>query len=211
MRRQNPPQAQLNRAGEVERYMRPLMLIAVYATAAILYFVVIAILFLVLAYSRILDASPIVVTVFTMLAVVPASMIAFAWFLRPRDPISRLVSGAVEDLRKPIELSADPRTFRTQLMDGDTLCVKLAFHYPISDHTETVSERLYSYVQSTLAMDFATRRTPPDAEEIERIIDHPMESLAAERGIEILYAEVRGTSTQSGEDEPTYFKTGTGN
>lgn len=211
MRHQNPPQAQLNRANEIERYTKPLMLIGIYATAAILYFALIAVLFLVLAYSRILEVSPTAVTVFTMVAVVPASMIAFAPFLRPRDPVSRLVSSAVDDLRKPIELSADSRTFRTQLMDGDTLCVNLAFHYPVSDHTEAVRERLHSYVRSTLTLDFATRRTPPNAEEIKRILDHPMESLAAERGIEILYAEVRGTSIQNSEGEPTYFETTTGN
>lgn len=211
MRRQNPPEIQLNRASEIERYQKPLILVGIYVSIAVLYCLLIVILFIILTYTQAFSVSTAVITVFTMVAVVPATLIAFAWFLRPRDPVSMLLAGAAADLRSPITLPADSCVFKTRLMGGEALCVNLAFYYPAESHSGALQERLYSSVRTALAQNFSTRRTPPDAEEIERAIDHPMESLAAEYGIAIFYAEVREVLGRNDEGEQVWFKTGTSN
>lgn len=206
MRRKNPPQTYLDRASEIEKYAKPLTLVALYTTAAFLYCVLIAILFIVLATSRLMDVSPAVITAFTIVAIVPACLIAFAWFLRPRDPISSYITGLAADLRHPIELPAEPCTFKTWLVNGETLCVDLVFYYPSQKHSEAVRERLYTCVHSALTQDFSTRQTLPVAEEVERAIDSSIEAVASECEISVLYVEVGEVHRQSVAEDPAYLK-----
>jgi hypothetical protein len=212
MRRQNPPQAYLDRAQNIEKYLSPLTLAAVYGMGGILYAVFISLIFGLLVYASVLDPSPGVVTIFSAIAFIPAIFAFLAWFLRPNDPLSSHIMSLAEAWRRPLNLPADECTFKTRFMDGEVLYVELSFYYPSIQQTAPVKERLYTYVHSALASHCAMRAGVPTHQEIENVLDRPLDVMATESGIPVLYLEIR--EVYSSHEKPVaddYLGTGTWN
>jgi hypothetical protein len=209
MRRQNPPQAYLDKAHDIEKYLSPLTLAVVYGTGGILYVVFIALIFGLLVYASVLDPSPAVVTIFSAIAFIPAIFAFLAWFLRPNDPLSPYIKDLAEAWRRPLSIPPDQCTFKARLMDGEVLCVELSFYYPSTQQTALVKERLYTYVHSALASHCSMRADVPTHQELENVLDRPLEVLATESGIPILYLEIR--DAYSSHEQTDYLSTGTWN
>jgi hypothetical protein len=193
MRRQNPPQASLDKAQNVERYFSPTVIASAYAACSVLYFVFIALLFAALVHDFILNPSLLAITIFALLAVVPAALIFLIYFRRPNDPFSKYIKRVANVLRTPVRVSPDQCVFKVLLMDGAVSCVHLTFYYPSSDQTPEVKEKLYTYVHACLDKDSSMRATAPSKKEIETAANAALELLAEEQDIPVLYVEVEDT------------------
>jgi hypothetical protein len=211
MRRQNPPQAHLDKAQEIEKYLSPSMTAAIYGICGISYAVLVSLIFAAFVYESILRPTPAVVTIFAVIAFIPAIFIFLAWFLRPNDPVSSYITGLVDLWRRPIGVTPDPCTFKITLMDGESLQIKLSFYYPSKDQTSRVKERIYTSIHGALTKDFYLGAKLPTGQEIESALDASLEMLAAECGIPVLYLEIENvdTSHQSSAAEAEYLRTGT--
>ena len=191
MRRQNPPQASLDQALYLEKYLRPAALAAIYALCAMLCFGFIAVLFAVLVHDYILNPTWGSITFFSLAGSVPVVLGFLAYSRRPDDPLSRSIRGLAESRRCPISVAADPRTFKVLLMNGDSVCINFSFYYPENYHMPEVGERLIMYVHSALEQDCSMRERLPNEREIEDAIDCALELLAAQFDIPVLYPEIR--------------------
>ena len=210
MRRQNPPQAYLDKASEIEKYSNPLTTAAIYATVGILYAVFISLIFGILLYKSVLNPTAPIVTIFAAIALIPAIFAFLTWFLRPDDPLTSHVRELAEVWRRPLNVTSEQCTFKVQRTDGGTLCVDLSFYYPVSQRTAAIKERLYTYVHSALTCNCTMRVEVPTAEEIERLLDRPLEMLATEFKIPVLYLEVRNVYSSHIQDFSDVSTLGTG-
>jgi len=212
MRRQNPPQAYLDKAQRIEKYLSPLTIAAIYATCGTLYAVFIALIFGILVYTSVLNPTAAVVTIFAAIAIIPATFAFLASFLRPNDPLSTYIQQLADVWRQPLNVPPDSCTFKVRRTDGEELCVELLFFYPSTKQTAAVRERLYTYVHGALANRYALYIGEPTCEEIESLLDRPLEMLATEFGIPVFYLEVRDIHiTREQDSAGDYLGTGTWN
>jgi hypothetical protein len=215
VRRQNPPQYYLDYAWEIEKYLNPLPLAAIYCLIAFSYCALVALLFAGLVYASVVNPTAIVITMFAAIALVPAIFLILAWFLRPDDPLSSHLSSLVEMWRNPITLLPEVSTFTIMLFDGEQIGMKIAFYYPSKNHTPAVKDRLYTCVHTALANSFSGRASAPTGPEIERAANAALETLALEYSIPVLYMEVEEILTEGSETQPSvhapleYLRTGT--
>ena len=211
MRRQNPPQACIERARNIEKYLSPASIAVIYGIGAVIYAVVITLIFALMVVSGFIVETKTAVMVFALIGVIPAVFIFLAVFLRPNEPVSRLIKSFADSYRRPLPLAPDDCTFKVHLMDGETLCVKLCFLYPAGDRSADMKERLYTVVHGALAQDFSTRVIVPTYKEIESALDQPLALLAEERDIPVFYPEIRDVFCARDESQAQvdYISTGT--
>ncbi|MGC2163522.1 MAG: hypothetical protein WA634_16555 [Silvibacterium sp.] len=211
MRRQNPPQSCIDYAQELDKYLSPLPLAAIYCLSGFAYCILISLIFAGLVYVSVLNPTPVVITIFAAVGFIPTTLLFFAWFLRPNDPISSHLTSLANMWRTPISAPADPCTFKIWLRSGESLCIQLTFYYPSSYQASFVKERLYTHVQATLANNFSARVIAPTPQEIERAIDPQLEVLASKCNIPVLYMEIQDVYTDSQDNAAPmeYLRTGT--
>jgi hypothetical protein len=211
VRRQNPPQACIERARDIEKYLSPTSIALIYGVGAVAYAVVITLVFALMVAAGIVAATEITVMVFALVGVIPAVFIFLAVFLRPNDPVSRFIKSFADSCRRPMPLAPEDCTFKVHLMDGETLCIKLSFFYPAKDRSADMKERLYTVVHGALAQDFSTRVIVPTYKEIEAALDKPLGFLAEERDIPVFYPEIRDVFCAREEvpAQVAYINTGT--
>jgi hypothetical protein len=191
VRRKNPPQEYLDKAEDLEKFLRPITIASIYALFAVLYAMVVAVVFTVLVHSLILSATPSATTFFVLVGSVPMAFAVLTLFIAPHDPLSSYIARLAKSWRRPLDVHPDELVFRELLMDGDALCFKIGVYYPWPNQTQDIKERLYTYVNGALAKDCAMRDVIPTNNEVEDVINGPLELLASEHGIPILYAEIR--------------------
>lgn len=191
MRRQNPPQASLDQALYLEKYLHPVAIAAIYALCAMLAFGFIALLFAVLVHDYLLNPTWLSISVFSLAGLVPLVLGFLANSHRPDDPLSLAIRGLAESRRCPISVTADPRAFKVLLMSGDSACINFSFYYPQKNHTPELGDRLIMYVRAALEQDCSMRSRLPNEQEIEDAIDCALELLSAQFDIPVLYAEIR--------------------
>lgn len=191
MKRQNPPEACIERAENIEKYLSPTSIGVIYGTAAIAYAIAISLVFGAIVATGIVAATTTTVLVFALIGMIPAVFIVLAAFLRPNDPVSRYIQEAANSCRRPMPVAADDSTFKLRLMDGEQLCVKLSFIYPPHYRSAGLKEQLYTVVHGALCQDFSQRTITPTAKEIEETLHKPLSLLAEEFDIPVLYSEIR--------------------
>lgn len=196
MRRQNPPHSYLVRAQEIETYLRPVTIAAVYGTCGISYAAFISLLFLLLVYGSFLNPTPITVMIFAVFAFIPSTFAFLAWFLRPNDPLSSYLKNLAGLWRNPIAVPGEPCTFKARLGNGDAFCIDISFYYPLKDQNPRTRERLYTCIHAAIAQDSCMRNAIPTMPEIEAAIDRPLEMLATECDIPVLYAEIESITSE---------------
>lgn len=190
MRRQNPPQAHIAKAEQIEKYLHPAIIGCVYAGLGVFYALLVSAIFGALFHGSVLKNSPLTVAIFAAVVVVPA-MLAFAgFFFRPRDPLSRSLTSIAQTWRRPLELRVEECTFTEWLVGGESVRVKALFYYPAVSHTDEVKQRIYSYGRSALMRDCSLRESAPSRAEAEAAFDAALEMVAKECGVPILYSEV---------------------
>lgn len=211
MRRQNPPQACMERAREIEKYLSPTPLAFIYGIAAVAYAIAVTLFFGLLTATGAIVETGLAVMVFALIGLIPAVFIFMAVFMRPRDPVSRYIKSAADSIRRPLPVSPEDCTFKVHLMDGETLCVKMSFFYPAEDRSADLKERLYTIVHGALSQDFSTRVIVPTCSEIEATLDQPLALLAEERDIPVFYPEIRDVfcSRDEAATPAAYVNTGT--
>lgn len=209
MRRQNPPEAYLEKALEFESYLKPVTIATLYVITGVLYCAIVSLVFAALISASVLKPTPAVATIFAVIGFVPAAFLFLAPFLRPNDPLSKYISELAETCRKPLAVSTDDCNFKVQLMDGETVQIKLGFRYPAKYHALDVREKMYTLVYGALTKDFGTRVIAPGSLEIEHIVDIPLGFLAAEYNIPVLYAQVFDVERLY-ESHDEYYFPGTG-
>jgi hypothetical protein len=190
MKRQNPPQSSLERADAIEKYLSPVSIASMYGVLGIFYIAIVSLLFADLVANSDVSVSATSVTIYVAFAIIPASFLMLAWILRPEDPLSRHFFHLASRWRQPIALPPDCCTFQALMMDGEPISIKLSFYYPGGDQTALTKERLYTYVQAALASDCCMRYKMPTRRQLELVIDKPLETLAEELKIPILYCEI---------------------
>lgn len=191
MRRQNPPEASLDQACAIERYLNPTAIAAAYTLFASLSFTFIALLFAMLVYDYILIPTAGTITVFVVIALAPGAVALLAFKQKPNDVVSVCIRSLADSKRRPVEVAPDPHAFKVLLMSGETLCVNFGFYYPASYHTTEIKERLNVFVRAALQGECTKRAELPTDREIEDAIDDALEVVAAEFGIPVLYPELR--------------------
>jgi len=209
MRRQNPPQAYIDKAQDIERYLGPGALAAMYAIASAVFCAIILLVFAGLTYASIIDPTPDVRGIFAVIAEAPVVALSLVWCLRPDDPVSARLSRLANSWRNPIDLIPEICTFTILLADGELVGVRLAFYYSPENHTKFLKELLYTCVYTSLANAFSGHTIAPTDQEIERAIDPAMDILALEYDVSIFYAEVLEISSDRSEVMPSvhYLKT----
>jgi hypothetical protein len=217
MRKQNPPQAYLENADYLERYLRLSVILPIYAIASLLCIGIVTLTFTLLIHNGVLSSTPPVISAFVTLLCLPVAAAILFCFLRPRDPVSAWLLGGVETWRQPLEMHREDCTFKELLGSGEGLCVKVAVYYPVKHYSQDVKERLYLYMQSALARDCSMRIAVPDNGKVESAIEPALEIVASERDVPVLYSEVVEVATiqadfnfQEGDLESAEFwRTGT--
>lgn len=191
MRRQNPPQASLDQALALEKYLNPVPLGVTYLLAAIMGFAVVALFFGILVYGYILNATATTTAIFSLAAITPAVLALLVFGRRPDDPLSRSIRKMVESRRRPIALEADRYSFKVLLMTGEPLCINLVLHYPARYHMPEVQERLNAFVRAALERECCGRSNVPEDRDLLDVVDSALESVAAGFEIPVLYSELR--------------------
>jgi hypothetical protein len=190
MRRQNPPQASLDLARNIEKYLNPTTIAAVYALCAAVYCGYVALMLAVLLHEYILNPTPETFGMFAAIGIVPTAFAVLACKHRPSDPLSRFIRWLASLWRRPVNVAADQYTFKVLLMQGETLCINCSFYYPAKNHTAEVKDRLTNSVRAALEQDCSRRNKVPSDWAIEAATGPALEVLAAQYNIPVLYMEV---------------------
>jgi hypothetical protein len=191
MKRQNPPQDHVNKAVELESFLSPLTIAAMYAIFGVVFALFVSVVYAVLVHGYILNPTRSITTIFEIVGGIPLLFAFFAYFLSPRDPVSSYIRRLADAWRHPLDVHPEECVFHELLMDGEALCFKLSFYYPPKNQTAFVKERIYTYVNGALAKGCSTRVSIPTDEEIQDMVDPPLEIIASECGIPVLYAATR--------------------
>jgi hypothetical protein len=191
MRRQNPPQAHIDNAVEVENFLRPARIIGAYAVLSALYVALIASAYAVFAREALVNTTARNTGLFFVAAIVPLLIAVLFCVLRPRDPISLWLTSIARQWRIPVQLAAEDHTFKELLGDGDGLCIKLSLYYPAKLHSQEIKDQLYLYVNGALSRECSMRIKVPTLEQIEEAIEPALEIVGSERNILVLYPVVR--------------------
>lgn len=190
MRRQNPPQSYLDKAADIDKYLRPAMLGSMYLVCGILYCAFIGVILTILLYTSVVSPSSMTFGIFAVIGLVPTVFVFLAYFLRPNDPLSNSIANTANSWRRPLSVPPDSCVFKAQLRSGEILSVQLSFYFPSNFQTRTIKERLYTYVHAALANECCSHAVLPTHQELERLIDPPIETLAREFDIPVFYLEI---------------------
>jgi hypothetical protein len=193
MRRQNPPQASLDQAQSLEKFLHPAAVAAAYSLWAALAFGFVALLFAVSVHDYLVSPTPLTIALFVLIGLVPGTLAVLAWKHRPGDPFSRIVQYLLDWRRLPISVFAHPCTYKFLLMNGETLCVNSALFYPVKFDSKELKDSLNVCVRAALEKECSNRTTLPSDREIEHAADLALEMIAAEFSIPVLYLEIRDT------------------
>ena len=191
MRRQNPPQAHIDNAVDVESFLRPARIIGAYAVLSALYVALLASAYAVFARDALVNTTPRNTGLFFVAAAVPLLIAVLFCVLRPRDPISLWLTSISRQWRTPVQLAAEEHTFKELLGDGDGLCIKVSLYYPAKLHSQEIKDQLYLYVNGALARECSMRIVVPTLEQIEEAVQSALEIVGSERDIPVLYPVVR--------------------
>lgn len=191
MRRQNPPQASLDQALALERYLNPVQLGMVYVICATVGFVIITILFAILASGYLVKPTNAIAMVFAILALSPWALALIEFLRRPDDLLSTFFRSLANSRRQPLSVVDDRCAFKVLLMTGEPLCVNLAFYYPAKNHTQQVQERIFAHVRIALDHYISFLNDPPTDSEVLDTVDRALDSIASEFDIPVLYCAVR--------------------
>lgn len=191
MRRQNPPSEHIKKAERIEKYLRPGTLASVYAAIALAWAAIIALVLMGLVLTSILHPYPWRIAIASIIGGTPLLAMLIAYAYRPKDPLSRYLSGLANAWRCQLEVPGDECVFKTGLRAGDEmLIVKVAFHYPMKYQSLEVRGRIYTFVHAALTSEFSMSYSLPNFLDIERALEPSMEMLATEYEIPVLYPEV---------------------
>lgn len=191
MRRQNPPQASLDQAQSIERFLNTAAIASVYALCSAAFFGFTSLLFAVLVHDYILNPTPTTIAFFAMVGLAPAILAFFACRRRPDDPLSWSIMRLANSRRIPISVAADPRSFKVLLMNGETICINFSFYYPAKCQSAELSGRLDTYVRAALERECSKHSMLPSEMAIEEAIDSVLELIAHQFDIPVLYPETR--------------------
>ena len=191
MRRQNPPQASLDQARALEKYLNRASIGTIYALFATVSFALVTMFFALFVYDNLVAASAAAVAVFAMMALLPAvlALLLFRW--APGDPVSIVIRGVADSRRRPLPVNPIPISFKVLLGTGEVLCLNFWFHSPVKSQTAAVRERLICYVRAALEQRCMNLSEVPGEEEIEEEADRALEKVALECAIPVLYSEIR--------------------
>jgi hypothetical protein len=216
MKRQNPPQSHLDKAVEIEKYLRPVTIASLYAIAGVF---IAALITVVYAIFHRFDAKPPLssAAMLTAIASIPVVLAVLAYFVTPHDPLSLYIRVLANAWRRPLTVAPSECTFNELLGDGENLCIRAMFYYPFVHQTAEMKEQLYTYVNGILSRECSAYLTVPSNQELERAIDPALELIASEHEIPVLYLEVQSVFKMprpfnfSGENMATeeYWSTGT--
>jgi hypothetical protein len=216
MRRQNPPQASLDQAQYIERFLSPAAIASTYALCAAMFFGFISLLFAVLVHDYLLNPAPTTIALFAMIGLAPTLLGFFACGRRPDDPLSWAIMRVANSRRIPVTLAADPRSFKVLLMNGETICVNFWFYYPAKYQTPELNGRLDMYVRAALERECSKHSMLPSEMAIDEALDVALELVADQFDIPVLYPEIRDVHklrdayTVTGDLAPSeYLGTGT--
>lgn len=190
LRSQNPPQANIEKAKQIERYLQRRFIGTVYASLGIVYALLVSAIFWGLIHASLLKGGRVIVSVVVAIALVPAAMVFLGYFVSPNDPISNWLLKIAGKWRQPLDTTSELYTFRELMLGGETTCIKISFYLPVENHTDVVKERLYNYVHGVLGRECGARTEPPSLREVQNLIDAPMEILASEFDVPVLFSEV---------------------
>jgi hypothetical protein len=190
MRRQNPPQAHIDSAVDVENFLRPARIIGAYAVLSALYVALIASAYAVFAREALVNTSSQTTALFLVAAIIPLLLAVLFCIVRPRDPISMWLKSISRQWRTPLAMRAEEYTFKELLGDGDGLCIKLSLYYPVKSHSQEIKDQLYLYVNGALARECSMRIVIPTIEQIEESLEPVLEMVASERNLLVLYPVV---------------------
>jgi hypothetical protein len=191
MRRQNPPQAALDQAQHIEKFLNPAAIAVAYALLAAILFGFISLLFAVLVHDYLLNPTPTTISLFAVAGLVPAVFAFLAYRGRPDDPLSWSIMRLANSWRIPVSLVADRRTFKVLLMNGETICINFSFHYPAKNQTAELSGRLDTYVRTALEQECSKHSKLPSEMQIIDALEVPLELVAEQYDIPVLYPEIR--------------------
>jgi len=191
MRRQNPPQAYIDNAVEVENFLRPARIIGAYAVLSALYVALIASAYAVFAREALVNTTAQTTALFLAAAIVPLLLAVVFCVIRPLDPVSMWLNSISRQWRTPLALKSEEHTFKELLGDGDGLCIKLTLYYPVKDHSQEIKDQLYLYVNGALARECSMRIVVPTIEQIEEALEPALEMVGSEWNILVLYPVVR--------------------
>lgn len=211
MRRQNPPQACIERAREIEKYLSPTPIAIIYGIVAVTYAIAITLFFGLLVAAGAIVETGTAVMVFALVALIPAVFIFLAAFMRPNDPVSRYIKSTADSVRRPLPVTAEDCTFKVHLMDGETLSIKMSFFCPSKDHSAELKDHLFTVVHGALSQEFSTRVIAPTAKDIEDTLEKPLAILAEIHNIPVFYPEIRDVYCARDEVQTpaAYVNTGT--
>lgn len=216
MRRQNPPQASLDQAQYIERFLSPAAIASAYALCAAIFFGFISLLFAVLVHDYIVNPTPTTIALFAMVGLVPAILAFLVCGRRPNDPLSWSIMRLANSRRIPVSVAADPRSFKVSLMNGETICINFWFYYPAQNQTAELSGQLDVYVRAALERECSKHSMLPSEMAIQEAVDVALELIADQFDIPVLYSEIRDVHklrdayTVTGDLAPSeYLGTGT--
>lgn len=191
MRRHNPPPDYIDRAEELEKLLRPLTIASFYAIFGIMFAALVALVFAILVHGNYLNPTQQVMTAFIVFGCAPFSFALVAPLVAPHDPVSTYISKLAKAWRRSIDVISEECVFHELMADGEAVCFKICIVYPEKNHTQYVKERLYTYINAALAKECSTCVAIPNEREVEEIIDPPVELMATECGIPVMYSIVR--------------------
>lgn len=197
MKAQNPPQAHLDKAHRIEKYLSPGTTGLIYAIISVSWAVLLSVVAAGLIHLSAVPAAPVTITIFAVLAVIPTAVSIPTWFLRPHDPVSSYIMRLAEMWRTPISLIAELCTFRTVLLSGDILSVQVVFHMPASPKAAELREQIYTFAQAALSTLCSMRHSAPGKADFEAAIEPAIEIVASEHKVPVLYSNVLGVYTIS--------------
>src|SRR6185312_5951505 len=191
MRRQNPPLEHIQKAETIEKYLRPGTLAGIYAAIALSWAAIVALVLMGLVLISIWHPSAWRFAIASIIGGIPLLAVLIAYLHRPKDPLSRYLSGLANAWRCQLDVPGDECIFKTGLRAGDEmLIVKVAFHYPLKDQFPEVRGRIYTFVHAALTSEFSMSYSLPSFSDVERALEPSMEMLATEYEIPVLYPEI---------------------
>lgn len=197
MRSHNPPLSHLAKASQIDQFLQPGPIATAYGVLGISHLMFVSILFACLVDQSILSPTPLSITVFAIIALVPSTLASLACFLRPNEPLSRYLAAKAALWRRPLSVPPDRCEFKMRLGNQDSAHVAISFFYPPKDHPLPIKERLYTCVHAALDKELGIRNDIPAAESIIALLDESLETIAAEFELPVLYIEIDAVTTVS--------------
>ena len=193
MKAKNPPKAYLEKAQSIEKYLAPGMIASIYATIAVLWAVLISLVFAALVSLSAATPTPVTLAIYGVLAFVPSATAVAAWFVRPNDPVSACIAHLAATWRKPLSVVVERCTFKTVLMSGQLFSIQVAFYHSFKGDNRRLNEQLYTFARAALFTLCSMRLSPPSRADLEAAMEPALEIVASEFKLTVLYSDVLET------------------